>query len=141
MDPSSARTRLFSPDNPDGVRVGDVLLVRFRSGEPFAGVLMNIRRRGIDTGALLRNELTRVGTEMWVKIYSPNVTGMEIVERRAKRARRARLYYMRKKKHDRGSLQGLLERYLKNKAATGRGVARANRTRPQAPANTTTRNK
>lgn len=32
---------------------------------------------------------------MWFKIYSPNVEGVEVVQRRAKRARRARLYYMR----------------------------------------------
>ena len=56
---------------------------------------MNIRRRGVDTGILLRNQLTRVGVELWVKVYSPNVVGIEVVQRRAKRARRARLYYMR----------------------------------------------
>ena len=32
---------------------------------------------------------------MWYKIYSPNVEGIEVVQRRVKRARRARLYYMR----------------------------------------------
>jgi hypothetical protein len=49
----------------------------------------------VDTAVLLRNELTRVGVEMWYKIYSPNVEGIEVVQRRVKRARRARLYYMR----------------------------------------------
>lgn len=85
---------------------------------------MSIRRRGVDTAILLRNHLTRVGTEMWVKIYSPTVTGIEIIEYRAKRARRARLYYMRKPKHDRGALDSLVERYMKNKMATGRGAAK-----------------
>ena len=56
---------------------------------------LNIRRQGVDTAVLLRNELTRVGVEMWYKIYSPNVEGIEVVQRRVKRARRARLYYMR----------------------------------------------
>lgn len=32
---------------------------------------------------------------MWVKIYSPNVKSIEVVKRAEKRARRARLYYMR----------------------------------------------
>ena len=36
-----------------------------------------------------------IGVEMWVKIYSPNVMGVEVVRRAEKRARRARLYYMR----------------------------------------------
>ena len=32
---------------------------------------------------------------MWVKVYSPNVKSIELVKRAEKRARRARLYYMR----------------------------------------------
>jgi hypothetical protein len=70
-------------------------MVRQKSGEPYAGVCLNIRRRGIDTSILLRNQMTRVGVEMMYKIYSPNVTGIEVVQRKAKRARRNKLYYMR----------------------------------------------
>jgi len=121
LDPTGSRTRLFSKDNLDSVRVGDILLVRSKDGEPFAGVLINLRRRGIDTGILLRNQLTRVGVEMWFKIYSSNVEGIEIVQRRVKRARRARLYYMRKVKHDLGSVEGTVRMYLRSKAALGTG--------------------
>lgn len=32
---------------------------------------------------------------MWVKVYSPNVTAIEVVKRAEKRARRGKLYYMR----------------------------------------------
>lgn len=95
LDPTGARARLFSPTNPDAAKVGDILLVRLKNGDPFAGVCLNIRKAGVDTGILLRNELTRVGVEMWFKIYSPAVEGIEVVQRREKRARRARLYYMR----------------------------------------------
>lgn len=95
LDPTGARSKLFSRANTEAAKVGDILLVRLRNGDPFAGVCMNIRRRGVDTGILLRNQLTRVGVEMWFKIYSPNVEGIEVVQRRVKRARRARLYYLR----------------------------------------------
>ena len=95
LDPAGARTKLFSRTNPDAAKVGDILLVRTRSGDPFAGVCLNIRRQGVETAILLRGQLTRVGVEMWYKIYSPNVEGIEVVQRREKRARRARLYYMR----------------------------------------------
>lgn len=44
---------------------------------------------------MLRNQLLMVGVEMWVKIYSPNVTAIEVVKRAEKRARRGKLYYMR----------------------------------------------
>lgn len=49
----------------------------------------------MDTGVLLRNQFTRTGVEMWVKVYSPNVAGIEVVQRKERRARRARLYFMR----------------------------------------------
>jgi large subunit ribosomal protein L19 len=116
LDPTGARTALFSKTNPEAAKVGDILLVRLKTGDPFAGVCINIRRRGVDTGILLRNELTRVGVEMWYKIYSPNVEGIEVVQRKEKRARRARLTYMRKPKHDMGSVQGIVMQYQRSRA-------------------------
>lgn len=95
LDPKGARALLFERDNKEAVRVGDVLLVRQKNGEPFSGTCLNIRRQGLDTAVLLRNHVTRVGVEMWFKIYSPNVTAIEVVQRAKKRARRARLYYLR----------------------------------------------
>ncbi|EKD14709.1 mitochondrial 54S ribosomal protein bL19m [Drepanopeziza brunnea f. sp. 'multigermtubi'] len=124
LDPTGARAHLFSRSNPEAAKVGDILLVRLRTGDPFAGVCINIRRRGIDTGILLRNELTRVGVEMWYKIFSPNVEGVEVVQRREKRARRARLTYMRKKKHDMGSVQNIVLAYQRSRGllrGSGRG--------------------
>jgi large subunit ribosomal protein L19 len=119
LDPAGSRTRLFDRSNPEAAKVGDILLVRQKTGEPFSGVCMNIRRRGQDTSILLRNQLTRVGVEMWFKIYSPAVTGIEVVQRREKRARRARLYYMRKPKHDLGSVENIVRQYLRQKALLG----------------------
>lgn len=73
LDPTGYRTRLFARDNPDAPRVGDILVATFTSGDPFSGVCLNIRRRGVDTAILLRNRVMMVGVEMWVKIYSPKV--------------------------------------------------------------------
>jgi large subunit ribosomal protein L19 len=117
LDPTGARTNLFSKTNLEAAHVGDILLVRLKTGDPFAGVCINIRRRGVDTGILLRNELTRVGVEMWFKIYSPNVEGIEVVQRKEKRARRARLTYMRKPKHDMGSVQNIVLAYQRSRGA------------------------
>ncbi|KAF2626327.1 hypothetical protein BU25DRAFT_95865 [Macroventuria anomochaeta] len=119
LDPTGARTRLFDRLNPESAKLGDILLVRQRTGDPFAGVCINIRRRGVDTAILLRGQLTRVGVEMWYKIYSPLVEGIEVVQRAAKRARRARLTYMRDVKHDRGSVENVVRLYLRQKAALG----------------------
>ena len=116
LDANGARTRLFTKENPDRAQVGDILLVRMKSGDPFAGVCLNIRRTGIDTAILLRNHLTRVGVEMWYKIYSPNVDGIEVVQRKEKRAKRARLYYMRKPRHDVGSVDNIVRQYQRQRA-------------------------
>ncbi|KAL8824583.1 MAG: hypothetical protein Q9170_008110 [Blastenia crenularia] len=47
---------------------------------------------------------------------------IEVVERAQKRARRARLYYMRKPKHDRGSVEGVVEEYLKRRRLVRSGA-------------------
>ncbi|KAI9807180.1 MAG: hypothetical protein M1825_005898 [Sarcosagium campestre] len=134
LDPTGARTALFSQSSPDAIKAGDVLVVRQRNSDSFAGVCLSIRRRGVDTAILLRNQLTRVGVEMWFKIYSPNVEGIELVQRRAKRARRARLYYMRKPKHDMGSVQNIVREHSRQNSALstsdlGRGSRPGKRTK------------
>ncbi|KAK3332469.1 translation protein SH3-like domain-containing protein [Cercophora scortea] len=128
MDPTGARTALFTKTRY-AARVGDVLQVTHRrGGEPFAGVCLAIRRNGIDTAILLRNHLSKVGVEMWYKIYNRNVAGIEIVKRRAKRARRAKLTYMRQPKHDMGSVADLVFAWKKtrkvigSRAGAGKGV-------------------
>jgi ribosomal protein L19 len=96
LDPSGERRALVDyRRNPRSVKVGDILRVTFKNGDPFSGVCLSIKLCGVDTSFLLRNELTRVGVEMSVKVFSPNVESVEIVQRTAKRKRRARLYYMR----------------------------------------------
>ncbi|KAJ9206348.1 hypothetical protein DTO271D3_7690 [Paecilomyces variotii] len=118
LDPTGERKALFDyRRNPRSVKVGDILRVTFRSGDPFSGVCLNIRSRGIDTSFLLRNNLTRVGVEMWIKVFSPNVESVEIVQRTEKRKRRARLYYMRQAKHDMGTVENIVRNYLRQKSA------------------------
>lgn len=127
LDPNGSRTYLFNKANPECAKVGDILLVRQKNGDPFAGVCINIRRRGVETGILLRNELTRVGVEMWYKIYSPNVEGIELVQRSQKRARRARLTYLRKPKHDMGSVQNVVLAYQRTRSVIRTGSREDNR--------------
>lgn len=96
LDPTGDRKALFDyRRSTRSVKPGDIIRVTFKSGDPFSGVCLSIRSRGVDTSVLLRNQLTRVGVEMWIKVFSPNVEGVEIVQRTEKRKRRARLYYMR----------------------------------------------
>ncbi|KAL4868540.1 hypothetical protein BDV12DRAFT_197234 [Aspergillus spectabilis] len=117
LDPSGERRALVDyRRNPRSVKVGDILRVTFKNGDPFSGVCLSIKLCGVDTSFLLRNELTRVGVEMSVKVFSPNVESVEIVQRTAKRKRRARLYYMRQPRHDMRSVENIVANYLRQKS-------------------------
>jgi large subunit ribosomal protein L19 len=117
LDPTGARTRMFSKQHADSAKVGDVLMVTTKQGEPFAGAFIQIRRRGVDTAIQLRGQLMKTSVEMWFKIYSPTVTAIDVIWRRPKRARRARLTYMRKPKHDMGSVDSLVFAWKKERYA------------------------
>ncbi|KAH8702240.1 putative mitochondrial ribosomal protein [Talaromyces proteolyticus] len=118
LDPTGDRMALFDyRRSARSVKPGDIIRVTFKSGDPFSGVVLAIRSRGVDTSVLLRNQLTRVGVEMSIKVFSPNVEGVEIVQRTEKRKRRARLYYMRQPKHDMGSVENIVKNYLRQKSA------------------------
>jgi large subunit ribosomal protein L19 len=133
LDPTGARKRLFDPNNREGAKVGDILFTTFKSGEPFSGVIMSIKQRGIDSSVLLRNHLTRIGTEMQVKIFSPLVQSMEVAQKTLKRKRRARLYYLRKPKHDIGSVDKIVSQYLRQRALLTGGKAKGVGTNRQRP--------
>ncbi|KAF7846364.1 hypothetical protein BT93_L4497 [Corymbia citriodora subsp. variegata] len=117
LDPTGARSRLFSRANPERAGAGDILLVTFRTGEPFSGVCLSVRHRGPSTSILLRNTVTRVGTEMLVKVFSPLVQSIEVAQRAVKRPRRARLFYLRKPEKDMGSVQKIVDGYVRQRAS------------------------
>ncbi|KAJ9617053.1 hypothetical protein H2200_000774 [Cladophialophora chaetospira] len=117
LDPTGARAKLFDKTNKDRAKVGDVLLATFTSGEPVSGVILSIKGSGgPHTSVLLRNNLTGIGMEMQVKVHSPLVQSMEIAQRAPKRKRRARIYYLRKPEHDVGSVQKVVDQYLRQRA-------------------------
>ncbi|KAJ6034757.1 uncharacterized protein N7446_009512 [Penicillium canescens] len=118
LDPKGERQALFDyRRNARCVKPGDIVRVVFKNGDPFNGVVLSIKLRGIETSFLLRNELTRVAVEMSVKVFSPNVQSVEIVQRSEKKRRRARLYYMRNRKHDRRSVENVVASYVRQKKA------------------------
>ncbi|CCX05694.1 mitochondrial ribosomal protein-like protein [Pyronema domesticum] len=117
LDPTGAKQKMFSRHNPDSVKVGDILQVRRKNGEqPFAGVVINIRRRGVDSAFLLRGQVTRIGVEVWFKLYSPLIEGIDLVQRTEKRKRRAKLFYLRKPEHDFGSVANIVGQYMRQRA-------------------------
>lgn len=119
MDPTGTRTHLFSRKNSDRARMGDVLIVTpsKAGGEIFGGVLLAVRHSGIETAILLRGQLAKTSVEMWFKIYSRSVASIDIAQRAKRRARRAKLTFMRQPKHDRGSVDDLIKNWRRTRMA------------------------
>jgi large subunit ribosomal protein L19 len=90
------------PEYPD-FRPGDLVRVHERVSEVgeedkeriqvFEGVVIQVRGRGTSRMLTVRKESFGVGVEKILPLHSPKVTRIELVEKR--RARRARLFYLR----------------------------------------------
>lgn len=95
----------FSRRHPLRILPGSVLSVTLgHAPTQFTGVLLSVRRRGIDTSILLRNVVNRIGVEMQVFVASPHLKDIKIIQRAGggtgqgkvgKRMRRAKLFYLR----------------------------------------------
>ena len=100
-------TTYFSKRHPERIQPGSVLTVTLNHAPNiFSGVLLSVRRRGLDTSFVLRNVINRTGVEMQFYPASPHVTGIKIVRRAGggvsstgkaagPRMRRAKLFYLR----------------------------------------------
>jgi large subunit ribosomal protein L19 len=110
-DPTSRFTSLFSRTSKDRIPPGSVLLVETyttaskTSTSTFAGILIAIRRRGVSSSFVLRNIVNKLGVEIRFNMYSPLLKDIKIVQKasvgkndttgKLRRARRAKLYYLR----------------------------------------------
>ncbi|KAF9008699.1 translation protein SH3-like domain-containing protein [Cyathus striatus] len=88
--------KLFSRRSPNRITPGSVVtVVSEQAPTVFTGIVLSIRRRGIDTSFLLRNIINRTGVEMQYFPSSPHIKEIRVVRRPAKRMRRAKLFYLR----------------------------------------------
>ncbi|KAK4686070.1 large subunit ribosomal protein L19, partial [Tremellales sp. Uapishka_1] len=106
-DPQQLCKTLFSRRHPKRLTAGAVLTVvsytnaARSSFSPFSGVLMGIRRRGVDTSFTLRNIVNKTGVELSFKVSSPLIKEIKIVKRAdgskdgLKNLRRAKVNYLR----------------------------------------------
>ncbi|KZT58780.1 hypothetical protein CALCODRAFT_494482 [Calocera cornea HHB12733] len=91
---------LFAHRNPARARPGSIMSVTLkRAPFNFAGILMEVRHKGVDTTFVLRNVVHRTGVEMRFNVSSDNLLSVTL-ERNAdgkdmRRERRSRLFYLR----------------------------------------------
>ncbi|KAG6911636.1 hypothetical protein DXG01_007886 [Tephrocybe rancida] len=88
---------LFNRHSPTQIRPGSIIqLTLEHAPTTFTGVLMGIRRRGLDTSILLRNIIQRTGVEMQFFVNSPHVKDIKVLQTPpGGRMRRAKLFYLR----------------------------------------------
>lgn len=91
----------FNPRSPNQILPGSVLSVQYDGGS-FAGVLIGVRHKGVDTNFTLRNVIQRTGVEMRFTVGSPMIKEVKVISRAGgngprdgRRMRRAKLYYLR----------------------------------------------
>ncbi|KAE9399022.1 hypothetical protein BT96DRAFT_957409 [Gymnopus androsaceus JB14] len=74
----------------------------------FTGVVLSIRRRGVDTSMILRNVIQRTGVEMQFFVNSPHVKSIKVIQKPPKgRMKRAKLFYLRYSPEKMSALAGM----------------------------------
>ncbi|KAF5393896.1 hypothetical protein D9757_000219 [Collybiopsis confluens] len=89
--------QLFGKQSPERINPGFIVAVTLEHAPfQFTGVVLAIRRRGVDTSMVLRNIIQRTGVEMQLFVNSPHVKSIRVIQRPAKGGmKRAKLYYLR----------------------------------------------
>ncbi|KAJ3238974.1 hypothetical protein HDU81_006789 [Chytriomyces hyalinus] len=81
------RTALFTKGSPEAIEPGSIILVEQISSRSsprklaFAGVLLNVKRRGVLSSITVRNYVLGTGVEVVYPIYSPMVTRIKVLKR------------------------------------------------------------
>jgi len=106
LDPDGSRRSLFEKSSKTCLPIGSVLEVEMWDDPPdntsfqtFAGHMIAVRRRGIDTSFRLRSIVSRIGVEQVFKLFATNIKTIRIVHRgalRGRRYKRAKLFFTRK---------------------------------------------
>jgi large subunit ribosomal protein L19 len=88
---------LFGRHSAKQITPGSIVSVALEHAPfSFTGVVLAIRRRGVDTSMVLRNVIQRTGVEMQIFVNSPHVKSIKVLQKPPKgRMRRAKLFYLR----------------------------------------------
>lgn len=134
-DPSGERQAMISRRNNKALKVGQVLSIYAYNNYPaptpisvFSGYLIGIKRSGVESSIRLRSQVMRIGTEMRFPLFSPTIKEIRVIkETPPKKIRRAKLFYMRTEKHDRGAVDGILRQDRERRETKEREAKRAAR--------------
>jgi ribosomal protein L19 len=94
-----ARQALLDRRQPDHLAPGCTVQVQTLSSKTskrrsaFSGVCIAVRRKGIASNFVVRNQVLDEGVEVTFPLYSPLITSIRVLRR--ERVRRAKLYYLK----------------------------------------------
>jgi large subunit ribosomal protein L19 len=109
---------VFAPGDTVIVGVNVVEGTRKRA-QAYEGVVIAIRRRGLNTSFIVRKISSGEGVERTFQLYSPLIASIEV--KRRGDVRRAKLYYLR----ERSGKSARIREKLPNRAATAASAAAA----------------
>lgn len=104
-DPTGKRRALV--DHKTGISAGDIIRVTYMDRTNVVGQVIAIKRgqQTLGTNILIRNKVNRVGVEMRIPLYNPNIRNIELLEKPTKYLPRLKHYYIRNTKYDVGDIE------------------------------------
>lgn len=112
LDPEGWRRKLITANSETRLLPGDVVRIVYTTRQipQFLGQIIGINKGGVDASLLLRNNITKIGVEMRVKIFSPLIQRIDVVKKPFKRRLRNKHYYIRGNRLDVGDLEADLKK-------------------------------
>ncbi|OBA20081.1 hypothetical protein METBIDRAFT_79382 [Metschnikowia bicuspidata var. bicuspidata NRRL YB-4993] len=104
-DPTGKRTALVS--GPERIRTGDVIKVTYLDRSTVLGRVLGVKRgvNNVGSNILIRNKISKVGCEIRIPLFNPEIKNIEIVQKPEKYLPRNKQYYIRNTKYDVGDLE------------------------------------
>lgn len=115
-DPTGKRSALV--DGHSGLRSGDIIKVTYLDRTNVTGQIIAIKRGQFNVGGniLLRNKINKLGCEVRIPLYNPNIRNIELLHKPKKYMPRRKHFYIRNTKYDVGDVEGFLRQEKKKLA-------------------------
>lgn len=109
-DPTGKRRAMVNPYT--GVRAGDIIKVTYLDRSDVTGRVIGVKRgaNNVGTNILIRNMINRVGCEIRIPVFSPNLRNIEVLYKPQKYMPRSKHYYIRESKLDVGDVEEFVRR-------------------------------
>lgn len=107
-DPTGKRSALVNTNS--GLRSGDIIKVTYLDRTNVTGQIIAIKRgqSNVGTNILLRNKINKLGCEVRIPLYNPNIRNIEVMHKPKKYMSRKKHFYIRNSKFDVGDVEMFL---------------------------------